>query len=403
MAIFYKPFPVIGIVLCAVFLLFAKTSYSAQSLFVIEDLEIDITASSALDAKEQAFAQAQREAFNILVQRMLTNEEILQLPESDLNIISSLIKDFEVTKEKLSHVRYVGTYTIRFKEKGIRQYFIQQGFGFSDIRSRPILILPLYRRGMETVLWSYDNEWLKAWNRTGNLEGLVPIVVPMGDLDDVKDIGDDDALTYNEKSMSNMLKRYEAGETVIVIAAPDSNFELMGLQDPSATKGLSIQIYRTDRNGPEFVQELSVYAKDGQSRSEVFDEAVYSVSKALQRNWKTKARVSLEQDNQINAHIPIKSLKEWADTQKALKSITVISELVVKSLSPKGALIDIKFQGSDSRLRSALRQANITLNAPRTPESDLHYGLEIYNEPLVYELYLNRYSPSKEPKPYESP
>lgn len=397
MAIFYKPFTRLRIALCVVFLLFANTAFAAESLFIVEDIEVDVTAGSSHQAKQEAFGEAQTQAFNTVVKRMLTEEELFQLPEADLTTISSLIKDFEITDEKLSRVRYIGKYTIRFKEKAMRRYFRDQGFGFSDVRSQPILILPLFRRGENTILWSYDNEWLRAWNRRGDLTGLVPIAVPIGDLDDVRDIGDDDALAYSEDGMGRMLKRYQAGEAAIAIAVPDSGFELFGDYNPTSSRGLTIQIYRTDRSTPEFVQEVIVPSEGGQSRSEVFDAAVESVYKALQRDWKSKTRVASDESNQILARVPIKSLKEWADTQKAIKSVTAINELVVKSLSPKEALVDIKFRGSHARLKSVMRQFNITLNPPKNaPVAQFQYGIKISDAPQpIYDLYLDRYAPGQ--------
>ena len=53
------------------------TPVSAQTdIFVVEGVEVDVTAENALQAREQAFAQAQVSAFTILAGRMLSEAQL---------------------------------------------------------------------------------------------------------------------------------------------------------------------------------------------------------------------------------------------------------------------------------------------------------------------------------------
>ena len=149
MDIFYKPFHAARIVFCAIvfsFFLVASMAgvpaFAANPVFTIEDVKVDVTASNALEAKQKAFEQAQVDAFEIMANRMLSESEMKAAPPLDLSTISLLIQDFEVTKEQLSAVRYVGTYTFRFKDDAVRRHFSGQGFQYSDVGSKPVLILP---------------------------------------------------------------------------------------------------------------------------------------------------------------------------------------------------------------------------------------------------------------------
>ena len=189
MDILYKPFHAARIVFYTIvfsFLCVVSPAQAANPVFTIEDVKVDVTASNALEAKQRAFEQAQVDAFEIMAGRMLSESEIKAAPQPDLSTISLLIQDFEVTKEQLSAVRYVGTYTFRFKDDAVRRHFSGQGFQYSDVGSKPVLILPFYQRGDEAVLWSHNNVWMKAWNAASNLRGLVPTVLPLGDLADLR-------------------------------------------------------------------------------------------------------------------------------------------------------------------------------------------------------------------------
>ncbi|GJL86014.1 MAG: hypothetical protein DHS20C02_17890 [Micavibrio sp.] len=357
-----------------------------SALFTISDVKVDVTAENSAIAREQAFAKAQGDAFSKLAERMMSEGEIDNFTMPEAQTISTMIKDFEVTQEQLSGVRYVGTYTFRFNDKNVRQFFSGQGVRYTDVGSRPVLALPFYERDNGTVLWSHQNEWMRAWNRAGNLNGLVPIVVPIGDLMDVSDINDDQALNYDERKLQSLLRRYDAGEAAILFAVPDHSLLVASDQDP-AVGSLMVQIYRTDRAGPEAVQNITVDAKGGETKQELFVRATKKVHKALQKNWKEKTIINPSSGNRLRVRVHYDGLEQWAATQTALERVYGVNEVVLQSLSPKVAEIELVFQGSEKRLRLALAQADMTLSSPQINPASFGYG----GEGLVYELYLNRF------------
>lgn len=359
-------------------------------LFTVEDVKVDVTDSNALKAKENAFGQAQVKAFKEIAGRMLSESEAQNLQVPDLLTISSLIQDFEVTNEQLSSVRYLGTYTFRFKDNAVKRYFSGQGLQYTDVSSRPILILPFYQRGEQSVLWAHDNKWMHAWGAAENLSGVAPVVLPLGDLADVRDIGDDQALSYNQGGLSQMLNRYGAGEAVLAIAVPDE-----GLDTGEVSSGnITVHLYRTDRSGPEYVQEIRVGKSSGDTMEEALNDAVRKVYNALQRDWKSKTMVSAGQNNRLQVKVSFNTLDQWIKTKRALERVYGVNEVMVKSLSPKNALVDIMFQGTEERLRLALEQADMTLAKPRIDVSSMAHNPNSRISPMVYELYLNSAGPS---------
>lgn len=382
MVILYKPFTLSRIVFCTLFLCFflvVLPTMASGSLFTVEEVKVDVTAANALQAKEQAFEEAKMKAFEEISARMLTDDGGQELPAPDPLTISTLIQDFEVTNEQLSSVRYVGTYRFRFKDSAVKKYFAGQGLRYTDVASKPILILPFYQRGEKSVLWSHDNLWAQAWNRSENLGGVVPVAIPLGDLADVRDIGDDQAMNYSDSGLSRMLERYGAGEAVLAIAVPDQNF-----QQGAGT--LTIHLYRTDRLQPEYVQEIRISKRSTQSLDDALNEGVRRVQKALQRDWKNKTAVSSNQNNRLKVKVSFENINEWIKTQRALKRVYGVNEIALKSLSPKSAVVDIIFQGTEERLRLALEQADMTLARPRIDATANSNGRIA---PMIYELYLN--------------
>ncbi len=370
--------------------------------FTVKDVKVDVTDTSAAAAREKAFGQAQQKAFQILAERLLSKNQFERFTLPEAGLISSLIKDFEITEEHLSSVRYVGTFTFRFKNDAVRNYLGALGLAYSDVASKPVLVLPYYQWGARTILWGDNNPWLAAWNRMQTYQGLVPVIVPIGDLQDVADIGDNEALTYSPDNLQTMTKRYSAGETIIMLAIPEwYNGSLSNGSAPPDR--LTIMVYRTDRGTPEFANKLTITAKSGENP---FETAVREARENLQQAWKSQTQVNPSQGNSLKVRVKFLSMVEWLETQKALRRVQGVNEVKLLSLTPNEANIQILFQGSEDRLRLALQQADMTLTSPRIDfgrsryRQDFDNGFGVSNggrghsaSPLVYDLYLNRYKP----------
>ena len=323
--------------LCFVLALLASSaSFANDPIFTVEDVQVDVTAENAIAAREKAFAEAQVTAFTELTTRMLPDADLATTKIPEANIISTMIKDFELTDEKLSSVRYIGTYTFRFKDRDVRRYFAQKGATISDVSSKKLLILPFISRDNRTSIWAPGNPWMQAWNRVPSLSGLVPLEVPLGDLDDVRDVTDSNAFNYEPNRLQNMLRRYNSQEAVITIATPDE--ELSKIIDPLAiARGkLNVEIFRTDRGQPELVQQVSSIADGAMTRQQLYDRAVTNVRSALQKDWKARTAVApTPATSVVRAIVPINSLNEWMNIQSALNRVSSLEDVTLKALTPK--------------------------------------------------------------------
>ena len=414
MALFYKQFLsprtafwlVFG-VFCLTLCLSMSAAQAENSVFTVSGVKVDVTAKDALQARDKAFEKAQTEAFKILATRVLPEFEAKAMNIPVPAVVSNLIKDYEVTNEQLSAVRYVGTYTFRFSEPEVKRYFTEHGASYTDVGSRPVLALPFLKTPNNgALLWSPYNIWAAAWNRASNLTGLVPVVVPLGDLEDMRDISDGEALHYARRDLYRMLNRYDAKEAVIIIADPDYDLAAAKTDEDTASGRLRVQIYRTDRSTPELVQQSDILTRGAETRASFYDRAVLEVFTSLQKDWKKKTIVHSQVMNKLSVRVHIASLQQWAETQRVLKSVNGIERIALKSLSPKFARVDLFYQGSVDRLRLALEQANMSLektDADGRAQKDQSNPLNRYNldrflsggynkeNEGVYDLYLNKY------------
>ena len=361
MASIYKMFERVRIVLMALCLSFlwgaliAPQSANAQNtIFTVENITVDVKAENALKAREKAFEEAQVKGFEELYARMVADSETAASTPPPVSTISLLIQDYEVSNEQLSSNRYKGTYKFRFKERDVKKYFSKQGQSFTDVASKPILVLPFLETSGGAILWSPQNIWMKAWLSTPNLSsGVVPVILPRGDLSDISDIDDSEALTYQKRNLDALVQRYNASEAVVAIARPEGT-------------ALNIQLYRTDRARPEYVHQIMERAIAGQTQDQIYLSAVQSVRQALRQDWKQKTVVSnMEEKGTVKIRARFSSLQEWSNLQRNLNSVSGISETSLQALSPREAYINVSYIGSFERLKIALAQRDLTLSTPQ--------------------------------------
>lgn len=413
MALTYKTFRAARIVFCAIaacFFAALSPAGAADDLYKVEGVVVDVTADSALAARDEAFEKAQVDAFTTLAGRMLPESALESFKAPDAATVSAMVQDYEVTAEKLSSVRYIGTYTITFRPAAVERYLNVQGQSYTNVVSAPLVILPFYQVSGKNFLWSPYNIWMQAWNRAPASGAPVPVIVPIGDLEDVSDIGDDDVFGYNPDKLAALLKRYDAGDAVLAVAMPDGNLLKAGKSDSAANGSVTISLYRTDRGSPEHVREMVVQGQPGDTMSKLLDRGVLETQAALRQNWKDKtvvaastqttpAAVTAQGANTIVARVKISSLEEWASAQKALGRVGAVTNMQLKSLSPREALVELSFRGDEEMLRAALAQSGIALGFPQyagagNPSLNrLVYDLSLAGRPIV--------QPRSAPDPYQ--
>lgn len=337
-----------------------------DSLFVVENVDVDVTAESSVVAQEQAFEEAQKKAFEILSSRMVEDAQVAQMSTPDMATISSFVKDYEITKESLTNVRYVGTYTFRFDEDAVGKYFSVSGVRYTDTSSKPLLVLPIFQLSGKNSIWSENNIWMKSWAKTNLPKGIVPVEVPIGDLMDIADINDNDALRYDRRQLDRMLGRYNAKEAAIMIAVPDQNLVAVATDEERAIGSLRISIYRTDRAAAEHVQDLLLDAKPEETRAQIYTRAVRNAHSALQKDWKNKTVTSSADQRSFNVRAVFNSLKQWTKLKQALSGTLGVRNISVQSLKRSEALVSFSFRGDEAKLRETLRYNALTLGEKMT-------------------------------------
>jgi hypothetical protein len=102
-------------------------SARAETFMTVSDVPVDVTAKDAAAARDQAIAVAQSKAFDKLVKQLVLNPSDQARVHPSQQDIESFVQDFGVENERVSSVRYIGLYDVRFRDSRVRKYLADLG------------------------------------------------------------------------------------------------------------------------------------------------------------------------------------------------------------------------------------------------------------------------------------
>lgn len=354
------PSAVAAAVLVAFVAFVANPAVAADEVFSVSDIAVDETAETASRARAKAFRVGQREALAQLLRRLTLRADHGQLPKVDNERREFMVQALQVGDERTSNVRYLADMTVSFKPVEIRRLLREAAIPFAETQSKPVLVLPVLRQGDTLMLWDEANLWRDAWSEIRLNNGLVPLILPVGDLADITDVDAAQAAEGDPLRLSAMASRYGAGDVLVAIATLSGttgairvNIAASQIGDPSVGRILlNFQIA-----DPNEVPNLLVGAATG-------------VIAAIENSWKSKNVIQFDRPGRMLLAVPLTSLEQWVSVERRLNNVASISEVSLISLTRDSAAVQISHFGDESQLAVTLAQQDLALELPAFGAAD---------------------------------
>ena len=329
-------------------------SITSKKVFVIENVAVDETSSTALKAREKALEIGQKRAWKKLLERMTFPETVKTVSDIPYSELRSLIRGYEVIRERTSTVRYLADLNVTFSANEVRKFFLNNNIDYAETPSAPVLVVPLLIRQGAASLWETPNPWRDAWQNLPKQRGLVDIRVPVGDLADVRDIAAIQALRGDQKKLNKIAKRYNA-KTIVVAKA----FKRFGIKDNLPILEIIITKIRTDQ-----IEETIIDTIKGEIGDDLLDllgVGVTRVVNSIVDSWKKENAVTTGLLLRVPVFVPIKGLNNWLGITSQLDEIGILKRTNLRRLSKREALIDLWVTGNITLLENALGSKNLSL------------------------------------------
>jgi hypothetical protein len=325
----------------------------AQDIFTVSGVRVDERAETAAAARERALEIGQRKAFEEVVARLTLPEDRAGLVMPDTDVITNMVRDFGVSDEKTSSVRYIADMTVRFKDDELRRFLRFRDISFAELQSKPVIIVPVYRSNNYLSLWDDPNPWREVWSRNIATSGLVPIKAPIGDLSDISTISAEQAESGAMDRLGQLANRY--GADVAVVASAD-------VTGPAGAESVNVSVTRYEPNGAPQIFGVQENTQPGETLNETLVRAAKAVQDQLADGWKRANLINYSTGGNLMVFIPITGLSDWAGIEKKLIGLPVVRNARVVAMSKREVQLSVDYVGSTNQLQTALNQQNLNLS-----------------------------------------
>lgn len=327
---------------------------AAEDVFTVGGIAVDETAATATAARSVAFRRGQRAAMTALLKRLTRRADHGRLPPVDNERLNFMVQALEVADEKTSNVRYLANMTVAFKPGEVRRLLREARIPFAETASKPVLVLPVMQQGGAPVLWEEPNLWRQAWSRLQSTNNLVPLIVPVGDLNDIVDVDARQAAEGDPLRLAAIASRYGAGDVLVAIATLTDTGEVIRIDIAANRIGSPTQASVL----------LSMQSADPLTVPELLRGAAGDVAAAVEDSWKAANIIEYDRPGRMIVAVPLASLEQWVSVERRLNNVASISEVSVISLTRDSAEIEIIHFGDEAQLATTLAQQDLALEQP---------------------------------------
>jgi hypothetical protein len=349
-------FSTIVVALLAVFAfngsLFAQ---GGGSPYTVGDVDVDVTAPDAIQARQQGIAEARRKAARMLVERMVAPEDRARVAIPDDARLESMVRGVEFVRERAAPGRYIATLNVVFAPDAVKGWLGSgTGTGAStgsavprtgETVQRSALVIPLWkdRSGVEPL--NDRNAWRDAWQALDTTGSAVPVTLIRADQLDQGMISPEEAYVGNLSALSRVNERYRAPTIIVAVVEGEKD-------GPLTVSGLR---YDAQTGARSELQSVTV-----QSAAQLGD-AVKQMHARLDEQWRGVAVVRRDSQDTLDVFVPIRALGDWVQVRQRLGAVPAVKSIAVRTLEADRAELRLDYYGTTEDLQRTLAQAGLTL------------------------------------------
>ncbi len=323
------------------------------NIFAEQGVMVDVTSTDAASAKKQALMDVQVKAFFQLVGRLgspdLAADLKTRLKPED---IAPYLRSLSIEKESSAPGRYIGTFTVRFLPSKMQKFLSEYGFRVPTEQADPIVVIPLFQAPEGTMLWE-DNPWRKAWIDLKGEQGLVPIIVPLGDLEDTEGLSAEDVVNGDTAKLEAIRRRYGAPSLLVAKAEPaeEGGLHVVIEGDTRLGRVTVNKVYKSEEGSTETPEQLAAAA---------FQKIVFKAYQAEAARL-AEARGANNTPQAIAVTVPFGSPREWNAIRSRILMTPNVTAVDLSTFSAEGAVIRLVFTHTLEELQENMQRSGLNL------------------------------------------
>lgn len=340
--------------LCCTFAGLAPQAAGAQAAdaFTVRNVAVDVTGQNANAAREQALAEGQRLAFRRLLERLTDPSSHARLPQTTNDQIIEMVRDLAIEHEKSSSVRYIASLSVRFKPDAVRRLLRDANIAYAETRSRAVLLLPVHVAGGRAVLWEDPNPWRTVWAGRA-ASGLVPVVVPFGELADVTAIDVDGATAGDIEGMAAIGERYGTSDVMVAVAEVKPGGD--------ARPEVDVRLLVNGPSVPRPWDAQTFTATETETLETLLKRSAEETAAAIDEAYRSENLLQFNRAASLSAVVPIQGMADWMAVRERLGRVAAVRGYELVSISRGEAAVILHFVGDQQQLEATLAQNGLPL------------------------------------------
>jgi hypothetical protein len=194
--------------------------FASDSPYSVTGVDVDVLDESSVKARNKAFLDAKRKAFEVLATRYYSEEELKVMKTPSDDVISGFIQDFKIASEQVSTKRYKGVFDFRFKSSEVNKHFGRGPINFvgdTTDKQKKALLVPFYHEEKKAVVFNLEQN--PFWGSLlVDLPKFPDIILPEGNIQDLTDIGTRNPTFMTPVTIRKLKARYNVNTILIAIA-----------------------------------------------------------------------------------------------------------------------------------------------------------------------------------------
>jgi hypothetical protein len=341
----------------------ARAAMVETGLYTVTGVDVDVTDTDASTARTKAIIEAQVKAFPILAERLGSTKAVERLADLTPQQIGRMLRSLSIEEEHSAPGRYIGKLTVRFLPNKVRAAFAERGLPVVEEQAPPIVVLPVWKSPEGTIVWE-ENIWRKAWLDLKAEQAIVPLIVPLGDLQDSQAITPEEALAMDPVKLESLMIRYEAKAILVAIAEPSGEIAVHAIMNGDSPLGKVAfdENYQAEEGGIEASAAMA-------ARS--FHNALLDHWRSVKLKMAAAARAEAEAQRaaqevasaqSLQVAVPFRNADQWNEIRQRILSVDGVRGVDVATFARNGAIIKLMFGSSVEDLRNSLYASNMRLD-----------------------------------------
>ena len=328
-----------------------------EKAFYINDIISEAEHKDLTKAKSNAEEKGRLKAFNQLLNRLASREQIKDSYKIDLNKMINFIK---INSEANSIDRFVGSFDFCFNRDEVVKFFKKENLNFAEVFSLPISIFPIYEGPSGHVFLDEKDTWYDLWKNFLNTnDSLLKFKLSSGNLSLKRSIKGNEILKSNKKILKKIIKNDLTKRILVVILEPklgrNGKYQLKITGKLYNELGEFDQtIFSKSRNYDNFKSVTSL-KKDLLLKD--INELIY----VFEESWKKNNFFKEGLITFVDIYIPIQRKKDWSNSLQILNAIPYMKKIDIVGLKGNVGKVNIAFQGTNNTFFNILNEKGFKL------------------------------------------